>query len=90
MCPGPITFEIRDLDITVQGDLGLCHYLQRCVATGPDGKEHSSWFRGTTACRRTAAGWKIVHEHFSAPFDPASGRALLDLAPGAVEPASAA
>jgi ketosteroid isomerase-like protein len=46
---GPMTFEIHDLDITAHGDVGFCHYPALCGATGPDGKEHSSWFHGT-AC----------------------------------------
>lgn len=78
---GPMIFEMHDLDITAQGDLGFCHYLARCGATGPDGTEHRSWFRGTACFRRTRGAWAIVHAHFSAPFDPPSGRALLDLAP---------
>jgi hypothetical protein len=32
----------------------------------------------------------IVHEHFSAPFDPQSGKALLDLEPELLQAASAA
>jgi uncharacterized protein (TIGR02246 family) len=90
MCPGSMVFEIHDLEVTVEGDLGLGHYLTRCGATGADGKVQSSWFRATTAFRRTARGWRIVHEHFSAPFDPASGKALLDLVPEPDERASAA
>lgn len=90
MCPGPMVFELHDLAITAQGDLAFCHYLARCGATGADGKEHSSWFRGTTALRRTGGAWKIAHEHFSAPFDPVNGKALLDLMPEGSERARAA
>lgn len=81
MCPGPMTFELHDLDVTVGGDIAFGHYLARCGATLPDGKERGSWFRGTTCFRRTGGTWRIVHEHLSAPFEPESGKTLLDLEP---------
>jgi ketosteroid isomerase-like protein len=35
-----------------------------------------------TACyRRDGGQWRIVHEHWSAPFDMASGAALFNLEP---------
>lgn len=81
MCSGPMTFEIHDLDIETGGDLAFAHYLARCGGTGPDGKEQSGWMRVTVCCRRTNGTWKIAHEHFSAPFDPQTGKALLGLEP---------
>ena len=78
---GRMTFELHDLDVTAQGDVGFCHHPARCGGTGRDGREHGGWLRGTACFRRTGGTWQIVHEHFSAPFDPASGRALLDLRP---------
>jgi len=39
------------------------------------------WVRATACLRRDGAGWRIVHEHNSAPFDPASGKAALDIKP---------
>jgi hypothetical protein len=46
--------------------------------------------RVTVCFRNTEGTWMIVHEHFSAPFDPQSGKALLDLEPEHVERTSAA
>jgi uncharacterized protein (TIGR02246 family) len=90
LCSGPTIFEIHDLDITAQDDVAFCHYLLRCGGTGPDGKEHIGWMRVTVCFRNTEGRWLIVHEHFSAPFDPQSGKALLDLEPEHVQPATAA
>jgi ketosteroid isomerase-like protein len=90
MCPGPTTFEIHDLDITARDDVAFSHYLVHCVGKGPDGEEHGGWMRATVCFRKTNDAWLIVHEHFSAPFDPESSKALLDLEPGGVEQASAA
>ena len=81
MCPGAMIFEIHDLEITAQGDLAFGHYLSRCGATMPDGEEKSGWMRATVGCRKVNGKWTIVHEHFSAPFDPESGKALFDLEP---------
>lgn len=90
MCSGPTTFEIHDLNITAGDDMAFGHYLFRCGGTGPDGEEHVGWMRVTVCFRKTNGEWVIAHEHFSAPFDPQSGKALLDLEPEGIERASAA
>jgi ketosteroid isomerase-like protein len=81
MCAGPMTFEIHDLDITARDDVAFCHYLSRGGGTGPDGKERIGWMRVTACLRKTNGKWMIIHEHFSNPFDPPSGKALFDLEP---------
>ncbi|MCC2663201.1 MAG: hypothetical protein K0S35_1123, partial [Geminicoccaceae bacterium] len=48
---------------------------------GADGKEQVGWMRATFCCRKTNGRWRIAHEHFSAPFDPESSKALFDLQP---------
>jgi ketosteroid isomerase-like protein len=90
LCSGPTTFEIHDLDITARNDVAFCHYLFRCGGTGPDGEEHVGWMRVTVCFRKANGTWVIVHEHFSAPFDPQSGKALLDLEPEDAERTRAA
>ena len=81
MCPGQMIFEVHDLSVAASGDVAFCHYLSRCGGTGADGEEKAGWMRATAGLRRRDGKWLIVHEHFSAPFDPASGKALLDLEP---------
>jgi uncharacterized protein (TIGR02246 family) len=81
MCSGPMIFEVHDLDIEAGDDLAFAHYLSRCGGTGTDGKEQAGWFRATVCLRNTRGRWQVAHEHFSAPFDPESGKALLDLEP---------
>jgi ketosteroid isomerase-like protein len=87
---GPMVFELHDLNIVAQDDLAFCHYLALCGATGADGKERRCWLRGTTCLRKSDGTWRIVHAHCSAPFDPLSGTAMLDLVPQRLEQASAA
>jgi uncharacterized protein (TIGR02246 family) len=81
MCPGPTTFEIRDLDITIGDGVAFCHCLNRCGGTGEGGEEKVCWMRMTACYRKIDGRWMVVHEHFSAPFDMASGKALFDLQP---------
>jgi ketosteroid isomerase-like protein len=81
MCPGPMIFEMHDLNIAAGNDVAFCHCLTRCGATGENGAEKAAWMR-VTVCHRKANGkWLVVHEHFSAPFEMESGKALLDLEP---------
>jgi len=76
MCPGPMIFELHELQITASDDLAFVHSLDRCGGTGPDGKEMTGWMRMTACFRKLHGQWRVVHEHFSAPFDPQSDKAL--------------
>ena len=48
---------------------------------GPDGKEHVGMDARDGLLPQYRRAWRIAHEHFSAPFDPESGKALFDLEP---------
>jgi uncharacterized protein (TIGR02246 family) len=87
---GPMVFELHDLNIVAQDDVAFCHYLALCGATGADGRERRCWLRGTTCLRKSDGTWRIVHAHCSAPFDPLSGTAMLDMVPQSTEHADAA
>lgn len=73
---GEMTFEVHDLVVTAEGDVGFAHYLARCGARDKEGKEHTGWLRATICCARTDGRWQIVHEHFSAPFDPMTDKVI--------------
>jgi uncharacterized protein (TIGR02246 family) len=78
--PG-LAYEIRDLAITVGDDLAFSHSLNRLSGTLKNGHRTGSWVRYTACFRRIDGKWFIAHEQISAPVDPASGRAFLDLQP---------
>lgn len=80
LCPAAMLFEQHELSIHGAGGVAFAHWLNRC-GTLENGQEQSGWTRGSAGYRRTAEGWKTIHEHFSAPFDIASGKALFDLQP---------
>ncbi len=73
--------EIRDLSISASVDIAIAFMLIRASGTQKDGREVGYWVRETVACRRSARGWLITHEHVSLPIDFRSGRALMDLEP---------
>lgn len=78
---GKVRLEIRDLDVTVGGDVAFCHSLNRMVAEGGP-QDFSLWFRSTLGLRRIGGDWVITHEHQSTPFDmDGSFRASVGLEP---------
>ncbi|MGI8740120.1 MAG: YybH family protein [Gammaproteobacteria bacterium] len=81
MCPGPGIFEMHDLRITAGEDVGFAHCLNRCGGTDESGEEKASWMRMTAGYRKSNGKGTVVHEHWSAPFDMESGKALFDLKP---------
>ncbi|MCE9683724.1 YybH family protein [Halomonas alkalisoli] len=81
MCPGPMFFELHEIAIYAEGHVGFCHALHRCGSTNDKGETEVSWMRMTSGYRRIEGQWKVVHEHFSVPFEMESGKALLDLEP---------
>jgi PhnB protein len=81
MCPGDMIFRAGELDIQAENDLAVVHGLIRCGMKDDGGDEKTSWMRMTSSYRREGDKWKIVHEHFSAPFDMRTTKALFDLEP---------
>lgn len=84
MCRHTI-FEPRAPVIAASGDVAFAHCLLHCGGVDPDGEEQSGWVRATYALRKRNARWFIVHEHYSVPFEPESGKALHALQPERIE-----
>jgi PhnB protein len=82
MCPGPIAFEIHDLDVAADGDVAFSHHLLKHDGTDPEsGEPHTCWLRVTSCYRKHGGKWLIVHEHISSPIDMESGKAIFDAKP---------
>ncbi|EPJ89841.1 hypothetical protein CFII64_01941 [Pseudomonas sp. CFII64] len=81
MCEGAMLFEPRDLQIYADDNLAFAHWLCSCGGTDDKGEQKSSWMRASAGYRRVDGEWKAVHEHFSAPFDMESGKALFEHKP---------
>ncbi len=77
---GSVGSEVRDLEVTVGGDVAFCTGLERMGA--PEGGPGGLWFRSTLGLRRVEGQWRIAHEHTSTPFYmDGSMRAAVDLLP---------
>jgi ketosteroid isomerase-like protein len=77
----PLGYEIRDVTMTVGGDVAFGHSLNRISGMLKNGNKTGFWLRWTTCFRKVDGNWLIAHEQVSVPVDPASGRALLNLEP---------
>lgn len=79
---GGVWVEVRDLQVTVSGDLALCTSLQSMGARPEAPQPFTLWYRATLGLRRIDGAWLIVHEHTSTPFYmDGSMRAATDLQP---------
>jgi uncharacterized protein (TIGR02246 family) len=79
--PGPINYEVVDLDITVGDDVAFAHSFNRLSATMSNGQKVGNWLRWTACFRKIDGKWLIAHMQASVPVDLATGRAVLDLKP---------
>jgi len=77
---GPIAYEVRDLNVTTNGELALVHSHNHIEVTLPGG-HIDMWLRWTACFRQIDGVWLVVHDHVSVPADPAHGRAVLNLTP---------
>ena len=77
---GPIAYDVRDLNVTTQGELAFVHSLNHIDATLPGG-HIDRWLRWTACFRQINGAWLVVHDHVSVPVDPVRGQAVLNLAP---------
>jgi ketosteroid isomerase-like protein len=78
---GRIDYELTQLVVSADGDVGFAHSLNHVHATRGDGQLVDMWWRATVCCRKQGAAWRITHAHNSVPFDPKDGRASLGLKP---------
>jgi ketosteroid isomerase-like protein len=77
----PLSYEIRDLTITVGDDVAFGHSLNRISGTLKIGDRIDFWLRSTTCFRKIDGNWLIVHDQVSVPLDLESSRALMNLKP---------
>jgi ketosteroid isomerase-like protein len=79
--PGPIKFELTDLDVTTDGQFGFAHSIQHVSGADKDGKQLDMTFRVTDCLRKIGGKWKIVDQHISFPVDMATGKADMQSKP---------
>ena len=67
--PGPTTFKLSDVSITVAGDVAYGHSIQDANFTTKDGMKTELVVRVTDVYRKIGGKWFIVQEHVSIPVD---------------------
>ncbi|MDD0972808.1 YybH family protein [Pseudomonas fontis] len=78
-CQGNMVFECEQLQIHGGSDVAFAHWLNKC-GSGAEGEE-SCYMRVTMGLQRLGGQWQVVHEHWSAPFDMETQKALFNLKP---------
>jgi ketosteroid isomerase-like protein len=78
---GPITYEVRDLNVSTQGELAFVHSINHVHGTLASGHISDLWLRWTACFRQIDGVWLIVHDHVSVPADLEHGQAVLNLTP---------
>lgn len=78
---GTPTIVISALGITVDGQIGFSHSIQRVRGTDVQGHSIDRTVRVTDGYRKFADDWLIVLEHISVPVDFATGKPVLSSAP---------
>jgi len=81
MCQGAHTFDFDHMNIVADEHIAFAHWLAHCGGTNEKGETQACWMRVTACYRRDDGHWRIVHEHWSAPFDMVSGTVLFNLEP---------
>ncbi len=72
-----VSYEVRDLALTVGDNVAFGHCFGRLSGTLHDGTAtNGMWVRGTFCFQKINGSWLIVHDQVSVPFDVASGKAL--------------
>jgi uncharacterized protein (TIGR02246 family) len=72
---GTPKFTITDLVITVDGNVGFSHSIQRSVGTDSQGRSVDRTVRVSDGYRKIDGKWLIALEHISVPVDLATGKA---------------
>ena len=78
---GPVAYDVRELQITTDGELAFVHSLNHVKGTLASGHVADLWVRWTACLRRIDGVWLVVHDHVSVPADLKHGRAVLNLTP---------
>ncbi len=81
LCNGDPVFEMYDMEVSVEGALAVSHGLFHCGCVDENGELQTGWMRGTFVWQQQGGQWRIVHEHLSNAFDPASGELIMGWQP---------
>jgi len=76
-CQGEMVMEFKEVKIAATPELGFAHFLLHCGEVKESGEVEAGIMRGTMCLVNTKDGWKIAHEHYSAPFDVETSKVII-------------
>jgi uncharacterized protein (TIGR02246 family) len=76
-----IDYELRDITLSVSGDVAFDHHLTHVHATNTSEQVIDMWFRESIGYRRVNGHWLVVHQHSSVPMNMTNGQADITLRP---------
>ncbi|THV30807.1 YybH family protein [Glycomyces paridis] len=77
-----VDYEVRDLELAVDGALAFGYGFGRLSGTLGDGTATAGmWVRVTFCFKRIGESWRIVHDQVSVPLDLRTGAGVRDLEP---------
>jgi uncharacterized protein (TIGR02246 family) len=76
-----IDYELRDVELSVSGDVAFDHHLTHVHATNRSGQVIDMWFRESVGYRSVSGQWLVVHQHSSVPMNMTNGQADITLRP---------
>ncbi|QDP97765.1 DUF4440 domain-containing protein [Microlunatus elymi] len=77
-----ISYEVRDLAVTVGDQVAFGHGFGRLSGTLQNGiPTDGMWVRATFCFQKIDGDWLITHDQASVPFDIATGQGVTDLEP---------
>ncbi|MCU1643547.1 MAG: hypothetical protein JWN03_3822 [Nocardia sp.] len=77
-----VTYEVRDLTLTLGNDVAFGYALARLSGTSKNGTPATGmWVRVTYGLHKLDGTWLIAHDQVSVPLDIATGNAVVDLQP---------
>jgi ketosteroid isomerase-like protein len=66
---GPVDYEMHDLNVSVDHDVGQSFFTSHIRATRTNGAKADYWVRVNTEFQKVNGEWLVGHEHISIPAD---------------------
>jgi uncharacterized protein (TIGR02246 family) len=71
---GDFRWDIPDLQVIVRGDIAVTWGVNHLLSQEPGQEKLEMWSRGTRVFQKVDGAWRMIHQHVSFPFDPATGQ----------------
>jgi ketosteroid isomerase-like protein len=78
---GSIGYDVRELDVTTNGELAFVRSLNHVGGTLANARSSDLWVRWTACFQQIDGVWLVVHDHVSVPADLEHGHAVVNLTP---------